>query len=496
MHTPIHHALGITHTELTGTLIEHAVARRVPETTDLDWKSDSYHRQNPKWQAEASKDFAAMANSGGGWIVLGVADTDDCADHIVGVTWSATEEQRLRKVAHDRVFPPLRGLEFYPVVAAEELTVALLRVPDSPGHLHAVRTEGNGFTVPYRNGPDTDFYGPREVGAALLAYANGEQAATYLAGATIAPELAAPPGSPRGKTEPDTSLDRLHDWLLDPTKVLHLYRVVLAEADAVVETINGLPITSESILDGELFETIVNSYDEALAPLANLVTTGIWHDLAGLHDQTWIDVLQRLASAGGQQPSGQYQKPLLFLRFYPALYLLMAAGIACLSRRREGLFIRLCTDVTGHYGFNDSLQPAHDLMHPQVVLDADWVNAMPRWSGSRWTYAASHLLKATLRPVFVDLITSTEDYEAAFHGVEYRLSLLQGGDAQIGEFVGERSWTWERPSRPLAEVAFREQGERDRDWPWIGQLGGINAYETALLSHRALLAQYQYHRMR
>ncbi len=47
-------------------MIQRAVAERVRETGDLDWKKTIYSAANPKWQYEDSKDFAAMANSGGG----------------------------------------------------------------------------------------------------------------------------------------------------------------------------------------------------------------------------------------------------------------------------------------------------------------------------------------------------------------------------------------------------------------------------------------------
>ncbi|MDA4827485.1 helix-turn-helix domain-containing protein [Kocuria rhizophila] len=75
MFTPIHRALGLKPGDITWDLIECAVEQKVEEAVDLDWKQCDYlDSRNPQWQDEVAKDIAAMANSGGGWIVLGVAE--------------------------------------------------------------------------------------------------------------------------------------------------------------------------------------------------------------------------------------------------------------------------------------------------------------------------------------------------------------------------------------------------------------------------------------
>ncbi len=71
MFTPLHRALGLAPGPFDLDLVRQAVEGKVKEESDLDWKQNSYHPQNPTWQDEAAKDIAAMANSGGGWVVFG-----------------------------------------------------------------------------------------------------------------------------------------------------------------------------------------------------------------------------------------------------------------------------------------------------------------------------------------------------------------------------------------------------------------------------------------
>lgn len=72
MFTPIHRALGLEAGNASIDLIQQAIDHGVEETSDLDWKQAVYNSRKPNWDEEAAKDIAAMANSGGGWIVFGI----------------------------------------------------------------------------------------------------------------------------------------------------------------------------------------------------------------------------------------------------------------------------------------------------------------------------------------------------------------------------------------------------------------------------------------
>lgn len=119
--TSIYQALGIEPGDLSLRLIEQAVEHGVRETGALDWKTNVYDPRKPQWDDEAAKDIAAMANSGGGWIVFGVADDSEtsAAMDISPIQWNVDMQQRILRVAYVRIGPPVLGLEFFPLPATE-----------------------------------------------------------------------------------------------------------------------------------------------------------------------------------------------------------------------------------------------------------------------------------------------------------------------------------------------------------------------------------------
>lgn len=164
MFTPIHQALGIEPGDLSLRLIEQAVEHGVRETGALDWKTNVYDPRKPQWDDEAAKDIAAMANSGGGWIVFGVAEDSEtsAAMDISPIQWNADMQQRILRVAYARIGPPVLGLELFPLPATEG-SVVMMRVPDSPDAPHFARKGDVAFTAPRRNGPHTVFMNDREI---------------------------------------------------------------------------------------------------------------------------------------------------------------------------------------------------------------------------------------------------------------------------------------------------------------------------------------------
>ena len=68
--------------------------------------------------------------------------------------------------------------------------------------------------------------------------------------------------------------------------------------------------------------------------------------------------------------------------------------------------------------------------------------------------------------------------------------------AMPGEYVGEQGWSWDDRNVPLAEIAFRDAGQRVPDWPWVRLLGGEDSYDQGLIDHRRVLENFKYHNMR
>lgn len=159
MFTPIHRALGLEPGNLTLELIEKAIEAGLEETADFDMKRVVPDLKADKSKQEVAKDIAAMANSGGGWIIYGVGEgASDIAGSIHPCEWTATEEQQMLNIAYTKVDPPVVGLEFNKISCGEnpdEKYLVLMHIPDSVDAPHFARAEKNNFSAPRRNGPHT-----------------------------------------------------------------------------------------------------------------------------------------------------------------------------------------------------------------------------------------------------------------------------------------------------------------------------------------------------
>lgn len=158
MFTPIHRALGLEPGDLTLELIEKAIEAGLEETADFDMKRVVPNLKEDKSKQEIAKDIAAMANSGGGWIIYGVGEgASDIAGSIHPCEWTATEEQQMLNIAYTKIDPPVVGLEFNKISCGEnsDKKLVLMHIPDSVDAPHFARAEKNNFSAPRRNGPHT-----------------------------------------------------------------------------------------------------------------------------------------------------------------------------------------------------------------------------------------------------------------------------------------------------------------------------------------------------
>jgi hypothetical protein len=300
------------------------------------------------------------------------------------------------------------------------------------------------------------------------------------------------------------AVTRLKRSLPDPVRRIDLHDLVMDATSKVAEGVRDQPLSIEGF-DWAAFQGVLEGHCERVRQLCALLVTGVWHDAEGDHDRLWMDVLERLIQTSTALRTGRIRHELDQARLYPALLVHAAMGVAATRRGRDALLIKLAIEIAGTIMAGTVIRlPACQIIHPYRVLDDNGVNALPRWKGNRWTYPVSHLLKADVRALIEDLIPG-DDYEDVFHGYEYRMSLLheitnathQGTyPAGPGEYVGERNWSWDNRDMPLAEIAFREAGQHALDWPWFALLGGEATYDQTLISHRAVLERFKYHRMR
>lgn len=133
-------------------------------------------------------------------------------------------------------------------------------------------------------------------------------------------------------------------------------------------------------------------------------------------------------------------------------------------------------------------------MHYLNVWNDDWVNGLPRWEGTKWRYPSSHLLKSALRGYFLTIFPAEDDFTTAFHGLEYRIALLQtntdGYRAIAGAYVGDGKWDWQDET-PTEESAFRKKVDRSQSSAWVTYFGSHDELEQRLVGQRDVLEHYR-----
>ncbi|MFJ7213733.1 helix-turn-helix domain-containing protein [Amycolatopsis sp. NPDC098790] len=161
--TALHRAAGADPEPLSDALLNRAVALGVPESSDLDWKSELPPAKGMA-QTDFPKDVAAMANSGGGVIVFGVRELQKAAVSRVDVgDFDENYERSLRSVAITAISPPVFGLKVHRLGTEGERAV-IVEVPASVDGPHLIyRNEY--FGAPVRNDADTVWMKERQIEA-------------------------------------------------------------------------------------------------------------------------------------------------------------------------------------------------------------------------------------------------------------------------------------------------------------------------------------------
>ncbi len=149
-----------------------------PETAQLDFKSAPYQLTTDKGKWEPAKDVAAMANSGGGCLAIGVATTvssdldEEVASKIRPFPAHMFDSKQMRDVISSGVYPMPRGLDIRRFPRPDGKAMGVVVVPpqtddDQPfivtGMLDQDDKRGIGVGVPIRSGSHTTWLPPGQI---------------------------------------------------------------------------------------------------------------------------------------------------------------------------------------------------------------------------------------------------------------------------------------------------------------------------------------------
>ena len=138
------------------------IAGSAREDADLDFKEQVYGTTDAD-KRDLAGDVAAMANTVGGVIVVGVREEDGAASKETPVPLTENEELRMRQVVTSLVAPvPRFTVVRVPEAPNAEIGFYLIAVPRSADSPHAVRV-GDALRYPRRDGPRTRLLSESEV---------------------------------------------------------------------------------------------------------------------------------------------------------------------------------------------------------------------------------------------------------------------------------------------------------------------------------------------
>lgn len=165
MFTAIHRALGEAPGPLSWQMIKQLVDQQTEETADLDFKKVLPIGKG-EWRDESAKDFAAMANSGGGVVLYGVAEERGrgTARSIEPFEFKEADLRTLTQVAYNLVHPPLMSVRPIKVADPEnpDRGVLAMVVPPSADVPHMF-WKRDAFLAPLRHGSDTRWMDERQI---------------------------------------------------------------------------------------------------------------------------------------------------------------------------------------------------------------------------------------------------------------------------------------------------------------------------------------------
>jgi hypothetical protein len=154
--------LGLPPSPVTSEILDQAVAIGLREAEDLDWKQKLPEQRVLK-DTDFAKDVAAMANSGGGVIVYGIAEDPDTSAATrrldVGEVTDGYE-RTIRQVASG-VQPPIFGLNIARLGEVGN-RVLVITVPASPDSPHLIYNK-EFFGAPMRDGARTHWMRERQL---------------------------------------------------------------------------------------------------------------------------------------------------------------------------------------------------------------------------------------------------------------------------------------------------------------------------------------------
>ncbi|HWU42967.1 MAG TPA: SIR2 family protein, partial [Bdellovibrio sp.] len=269
----------------------------------------------------------------------------------------------------------------------------------------------------------------------------------------------------------------LKRYIVEDRYRIKLHDLVMDEVNRVCVDLGAsrYPMSGSPVPSGETAQARVNQYAADLSILLPLFIN-LCHWGRSEHEELAVKAIERVANFIPNKGGYEWWTA---LRLYPASLLLCAGGVAAIHSNRTSLFFKLLAGFKVK-GINDSNHAMDDLL-PYQILDQRSGQQFP--DKDRKYTPINNLVFETLRPYFIELLPTDDDFEKAFDRFEYLAAMVYVDviPRLRGEENDEYSWappgrfSWKRTFgdhvSKLIESEITEQGQH---WPPLreGLFGG------------------------
>ena len=266
---------------------------------------------------------------------------------------------------------------------------------------------------------------------------------------------------------PKVAVATLKKYLPDERYRIQLRDLITREAEKLYEELfyGRFPVNIRSSTNEE-FETRiqdrVQDYEALTETLQALLITGCyWGE--ELHEERWAKCLERIANPSPTIESGGLVW--LNLRYYPALLLLYAGGLASIAAERYNNLAALLTKARRFLREGES-SPLVLSLYPEIVMEKKYARRILPGVGS-YTPLNDHL-QQVLRDPLREYLPQDENYQECFDRFEYLFALVHVDflEKQEGHIWGPLGCFVWRNRNIMMDIEL-EVKDAGKNWPLL-----------------------------
>lgn len=232
------------------------------------------------------------------------------------------------------------------------------------------------------------------------------------------------------------AVEMVKRYVVEPRHRIRLHDLIREEVERVYQELLSERFNPSISPTKEVFQQRLHQYEAIVDRLMAMLTALAYHD-SGENAYLLTDCIEHLIYF--PLPKSGYYQVWLNLRYYPALLLTYATGIAALASKRFRNLAAILREAKYTDEFRADRHHAIKRLHVWSVFEGETYKWVPRPNADREYTPANNYLFERLRPVLQNYLPNDIKYEEMFDIFEYLLAinyidLLNSHWSPIGRF--------------------------------------------------------------